>query len=134
MSNGARILLIVTGAVIFSSWGFRLSVLFRHRGDDPFALIHLASLLVSVMIGAFLFRVGLRGDGATRRDYIGVMASALFTTLFWGYRWVGLIGQPSADTRERAHLHLSSLFLILGALLFAIGWRGRARTPARARP
>ena len=128
MSKAVRALLTITGAVIFSAWGFRLSVLFRHWETDPFALIHLVHLLISVGIGAFLFRVGMRGDRATPGDYIGVMLGAAFTIFVWGRRWIGLIaGPPGGDTRERAHLHLASLFLVLGGLLFAVGWRGWRR-------
>jgi len=125
MSRSVRIFLMVTGAIIFGAWGFRLSVLFRHWETDPFALIHLVHLLISVGIGAFLFRMGMRGSRASARDYAGVMIGAVFTIIVWGNRWIGLITGPSGgDTRERAHLHLSSLFLVLGCLLLVIGWRG----------
>jgi len=128
MSRSARALLTITGVIIFGAWGFRLSVLFRHWGTDPFAFIHLVHLLVSVGIGAFLFRVGMRGDRATAGDYMGVMLGALFTLFVWGSRWIRLITGPTGgDTRERAHLHLASLFLVLGGLLFAVGWRGWRR-------
>ncbi len=128
MSKPTRVLLTVTGAVIFGAWGFRLFVLFRQWETDPFAFIHLVRLLISVGIGAFLLRVGIRGERATAGDYLGVMIGALFTIALWGYQWIGLISGPvGGDTRERAHLHLASLFLVLGGLLFAVGWRGWRR-------
>ncbi len=131
MSKRVRALLMVVGGIIVAAWGFRLSVLFRHWETDPFAFIHLISLLVSVGVGLFLFRVGIRGNRANLWDYTGVILSALFLICFWGYRWIGLIGQPGADTRERAHLHLASLFLVLGGLLFVVGWQGRRRMASR---
>jgi hypothetical protein len=128
MSKKVRALLISVGLSIVSAWGFRLFVLARNWETDSFAFIHLLSLLVSVGVGIFLLRVGLRGDRANRSDYTGVILSALFLICFWGYRWIGLIAQPGADTRERAHLHLASLFLVLGGLLFRVGWTGRNRS------
>jgi len=133
MSRPTRALLTITGAIIFGAWGFRLSVLFRHWETDPFAFIHLVHLLISVGIGAFFFRVGLRGDRATASDHAGVMLGAVFTVIVWGNRWIGLITGPTgSDTRERAHLHLASLFLVLGGLLFTVGWRGWRRIQKQA--
>jgi len=135
MSKSVRALLTLTGAIIFGAWGFRLSVLFRHWETDPFAFIHLVHLLVSVGIGAFLFRVGMRGDRATARDYLGVMLSAVFTIVVWGKRWIGFITGPTGgDTRERAHLHLASLFLVLGGLLLMVGGRGWRRIQKEGGP
>jgi hypothetical protein len=134
LPKSVRALLLVTGAVIFGAWGFRLFVLFQNWETDPFAFIHLLRLLASVGVGAFLLWVGMRGDRATQADWIGVILSALFTILFWGDRWIGLIGQPGRDTRERAHLHLASLFLVLGGLLLAIGWRRLKLKSWRAAP
>jgi len=131
MSQKVRAFLMGVGGALVAAWGFRLWVLFRHWESDPFAFIHLISLLVSVGVGLLLLRVGIRGNRADRRDHTGVLFSALFLICFWGYRWIGLIGQPGADTRERAHLHLASLFLVLGGGLFWVGWRGRGRAAAR---
>jgi hypothetical protein len=134
LPKSVRATLCVTGAAIFGAWGFRLFVLFRNWETDAFAFIHLLRLLASVGVGAFLFWVGMRGDRATRADWIGVILSALFTIFFWGERWIGLIGQPGRDTRERAHLHLASLFLVLGGTLLAIGWRGLKSKSWKATP
>ncbi len=126
MSKTIRGLILSSGAVIFGAWGFRLMTLLRHWKSDVSRWPHLLTLVVWMGIGAFLLHVGRRGDQASRRDYTGVVCSATAMLAFWGYRWMTLIMAPEGmDTRERAHLHLSSLFLVLGILLFVVGWHKR---------
>ena len=125
MSKKARALLLLTGLVIFFSWGFRLYVLYLHWGNDPFMLPHAIVAVVSFGIGAFLLSMGARGSRATRRDYTLLIGAALFTILWWGFRLIKVLLYPESDPNPTAHLHLSVLFVVLGGLLFAAGWKGR---------
>lgn len=127
MSKKVRALIILTGLVIFFSWGFRLYVLYLHWGNDPFMLPHAAVAVVSFAIGAFLLSMGFRGGKATRRDYTLLAGAALFTILWWGFRAVKVLVHPEDDPNPTAHLHLSVLFLVLGGLLLITAWQGRNR-------
>ena len=127
MSKKVRALLITAGTVIFFSWGFRLYVLYIHWDDDPFILPHFLLALLSFGIGAFFLWMAKKGPKAVRRDYTILLCAALFTVVWWGYRWVKVQLHPEGDPNPRAHLHLASLFLVLGGLLIWTGWKGRRR-------
>lgn len=128
MSKKARVLIILTGLVIFFSWGFRLYVLYLHWGNDPFMLPHAAVAVISFAIGAFLLSMGIRGSKATRRDYTILIGASLFTIIWWGFRAIKVLLYPEGDPNPTAHLHLSVLFLVLGTLLLITGWQGRNKT------
>lgn len=125
MSRKVRVLLIVSGLLILPSWGFRLYILFLKWQSDPNRLITLFTCIVSVMIGGFLVWMGIKGGRAGRRDYTGLIYSALFTLGFWTYRLVGLILHPETDPNPKAHFRLTTTFLLLGGLLLTAGWKGR---------
>ncbi|HEY5599910.1 MAG TPA: hypothetical protein VIK48_04395 [Candidatus Manganitrophaceae bacterium] len=127
MSKKTRALLVGAGAVIFFAWGFRLYVLYLHWGRDPLMLPHILVAVISFGIGAFLLWMAARGSRASGRDYTVLIGAALFTLVWWGYRWVGVILHPERDPNPTAHLHLSTLFLVLGGLLLAVGWKGRKK-------
>lgn len=127
MSKKARALIILTGLVIFFSWGFRLYVLYLHWGNDPFMLPHALVAVISFSIGVFLLSMAMRGSRATRRDYTILIGAALFTILWWGFRAMKVLLYPEGDPNPTAHLHLSVLFLVLGTLLLITGWQGRNR-------
>ncbi|MBI3803777.1 MAG: hypothetical protein HY282_08455 [Nitrospirae bacterium] len=127
MSKKVRALIIITGLVIFFSWGFRLYVLYLHWGNDPFMTPHAAVAVISFAIGAFLLSMGIRGSKSTRRDYTILTGAALFTVLWWGFRAIKVLLHPESDPNPTAHLHLSVLFIVLGALLLTAGWQGRNR-------
>lgn len=128
MSKKVRALLILTGAVIFFSWGFRLYVLFLRWENDPFRLPHALVALTSFIIGAFLLWMAFQGKKAGRREYTVLVGAALFTLVWWGYRAASVLLYPERDPNPTAHLHLSTLFLVLGGLLFITGWQGRNKS------
>lgn len=127
MTKKVRALIILTGLVIFFSWGFRLYVLYLHWGSDRFMVPHLLVAVISFSIGAFLLSMGVRGGRAERRDYSILSGAALFTILWWGFRAIKVLLHPEEDPNPTAHLHLSLLFLVLGGLLLITGWQGRSR-------
>lgn len=128
MSKKVRALLIVTGAVIFFSWGFRLYVLFLRWESDPFRLPHALVALISFSIGGFLLWMAFQGKKAGPREYTILIVAALFTIVWWGYRAANVLLHPELDPNPTAHLHLSTLFLVLGALLLITGWQGRNKS------
>jgi hypothetical protein len=128
MSKKVRALLILTGAVIFFSWGFRLYVLFLRWENDPFRLPHAVVALISFSIGVFLLWLAFQGSKAGRREYTALIGAALFTISWWGYRLANVLLHPERDPNPTAHRHLSILFMVLGGLLLAAGWKGREKS------
>ncbi len=129
MSKKVRTLLILTGLVIFFSWGFRFYVIYLHWGNDPYMVPHLFGAIISFSIGVFLLAMGVRGSKAARREYTILIGAALFTLSWWGVRAVNVLLHPERDPNPTAHLHLSTLFLVLGGLLLITGWQGRNKSP-----
>jgi hypothetical protein len=125
MSKKVRALLIVSGFLILPSWGFRLYILFLKWDTDPNWFITLFTCLVSLFIGGFLIRMGIKGGRADRRDYNLLTYSALFTVGFWIYRLAGLILHPETDPNPKAHLRLTLTFLVLGGMLLITGLKGK---------
>ena len=129
MSKKVRTLLIITGLVIFFSWGFRLFVIYLHWGNDPFMVPHLFGAIVSFGIGVFLLWMAYLGKRSGRREYTTLLAAAIFTIVWWGFRATNVLLHPERDPNPTAHLHLSTLFLVLGGLLLITGWQGRKKFP-----
>ncbi len=127
MSKKVLWLLRVSGTIIFLSWGFRLYVLFSRWGTDRFSFVDLFIVLTSFGIGIFLLWMAKRRDKVLRRDYTVLMATSIFTILWWGNRWQKVWFHPENDPNPRAHLHLASLYLVMGFLLLLAGWQGRKK-------
>lgn len=127
MSKKVRALLIVSGLIIFFSWGFRLYVLYSRWGTDRFLFSDLFIVLTSFGIGIFLLWMARQGSKAVRRDYAVLLYASLFTIIWWGYRWIKVTLHPENDPNPRAHLHLASLYLVMGGLLLLTAWKGRKR-------
>ncbi|MFQ5543459.1 MAG: hypothetical protein ACE5FY_03800 [Nitrospiria bacterium] len=127
MSKKVRTLLILSGLVIFLSWGFRLYVLYSRWEYDPFIILHFALALIFFSIGGFILLMAKKGAISSRKDYQILFYMALFTILWWGFRWVKVTLYPEEDPNARAHLHLASLYLVIGALLLLTGWKGQEK-------
>ncbi len=123
----ARLFLLLSGIFIFFAWGFRLYILTIRWGTDPFRIFTIFFALIFVLIGLFLIWLGELWPMATKRNYTQLLYAAIFMVLFWAYRLVNLILYPDVDPNPRAHLHLSITFIVIGVLLFAIGWKGRSK-------
>ncbi len=128
MSKKVRALLIMSGFLILPSWGFRLYILSLKWETDPNRIFTLLTSIVSILIGGFLIRMGIKGGKADRRDYTLLLCSALFTVGFWTYRLAGLILHPETDPNPKAHFRLTGTFLVLGGSLLLAGWQGRKRS------
>ncbi len=127
MSKKVRTLFIVSGLIIFFSWGFRLYVLYTRWGSDRFSFVDLFIVTLSFSMGVFLLWMSKQREKATARDYSLVMATAVFNIFWWGNRWIKVTLHPENDPNPRAHLHLSSLYLVIGGLLLLAGWHGRKK-------
>lgn len=128
MSKKVRWLLSISGLIIFLSWSFRLYVLFTRWGTDRFSFVDLFIVLTSFSIGVFLLWMAKQGAKASARDYMILIATSLFNLAWWGNRWIQVTLHPEKDPNPRAHLHLASLYLVMGFLLLLAGWTGRKRT------
>ncbi len=127
MSKKVRTLLFVSCFVIFFTYGFRFFVLYNRWGVDPLRVLHLLIALFYYGLGIFVLRMGIQGSRTERRDYSILMYASLFTVIYWSFRWGKVVFSPENDPNPRAHLHLASLYLVMGGLLLAAGWSGRKR-------
>lgn len=127
LSKKIRTLLTLSGLIIFFSWGFRLYVLYSRWGTDRFSFFDLFIVLLSFGIGVFLLWMARQGEKAPPRAYTALIATSLFNMFWWGNRWIKVTLHPENDPNPRAHLHLASLYLVMGALLLLVGWMGRKK-------
>jgi hypothetical protein len=127
LSKKIRVLLTISGLIIFFSWGFRFYVLYSRWGSDRFSFLDLFIVLLSFSIGAFLLWLARQGEKAPPRAYTILIASSVFTIFWWGIRWIKVTLHPENDPNPRAHLHLASLYLVIGILLLLAGWKGRKK-------
>ncbi|MBN4054445.1 hypothetical protein JYT87_01915 [Nitrospira defluvii] len=128
MSKKVRALLILSGLIIFFSWGFRLYVLYTRWGTDRFSFFDLMIVLLSFSIGVFLLWMAKQGPKCKAQDYAILSAASTFNILWWGNRWIRVTLHPENDPNPRAHLHLASLYIVMGALLLLVGWKGRKKS------
>lgn len=68
-----------------------------------------------------------QGEKAPLQAYSALIASSVFTIFWWGNRWIKVTLHPENDPNPRAHLHLASLFLVMGGLLLLAGCLGRKK-------
>ncbi|MFQ5580105.1 MAG: hypothetical protein ACE5FZ_05785 [Nitrospiria bacterium] len=127
MSKKVRTLLFLSSLVIFFTWGFRLFVLYNRWQLDPLRIPHLLITLAYFGLGGFLLRLGIQGARTKRRDYSILIYASVFTVVYWSYRWGKVVLYPENDPNPRSHLHLASLYLVMGGLLLVAGWCGRKR-------
>ncbi len=127
MSKKVRTLLYLSCFVIFFTYGFRFYVLYSRWEVDPLRVLHLLIALFYYSLGIFVLRMGIQGSRTGRRDYSILMYASLFTVIYWAFRWGKVVFYPENDPNPRAHLHLASLYLVMGGLLLITGWCGRKR-------
>jgi len=125
MSKKVRTLLFLSSFIIFFTYGFRFFVLYNRWGVDPLRVLHLLIGLAYYSLGGLLLRMGIQGGRTELRDYSILTAASLITVIYWGFRWSKVVFYPGEDPNPRAHLHLASLYLVMGGLLLAAGWSGR---------
>ncbi len=125
MSKQARVLLFVTGLLILPSWSFRLYILYLRWGVDPHRWPTALIAVISLAIGGFFIWMAIQGNRASGRSYRALLLSTLFSAGFWSYRLANIILHPENDPNPAAHLRLSLVFLVLSAILFSVGWRGK---------
>jgi hypothetical protein len=117
-------LLIVIGLLQGAAWGFRVWVLFLLREGDRWFITHSLVTLVSLGTAFLLLRIGIRTrrQQHSRNDPLWIAASGLWTAGVGIHRLLSVLTQPAMDPNPRAHLHLSVLFMVLGAILLGIAW------------
>lgn len=133
MSKKVRALLITSGLIIFLSWAFRLYVLFTRWGTDRFSVFNTFIVLIFFSMGLFVLWMAKQKEKVIRRDYTVLIATSIFTIFWWGNRWQKVWFHPENDPNPRAHLHLASLYLVMGALLLLTGWLGRKKLATSSR-
>jgi len=124
MSLKVRLFLLLSGCFIFFAWGFRLYVLTIRWGTDPFRVWTISFALIYLIIGLFLIWLGMLGSRVSKKKYTWLIYVAIFLIVYWAFRLTNLLLYPDLDPNPRAHLHLSVTFMVIGALLFVIGWTG----------
>jgi hypothetical protein len=124
MSLKVRLFLLLSGCFILFAWGFRLYVLAVRWSTDPFRISTISFAVIYLFIGLFLVSLGRRGSMVNRKNYTQLIYVAFFLILYWAYRLGNLLLYPDLDPNPRAHLHLSVTFIVIGALLLAVGRTG----------
>jgi uncharacterized protein (DUF486 family) len=127
MSLKARLFLLLSGCFIFFAWGFRLYVLTIRWETDPFRVWTISFATIFVLIGLFLIGLAKLGSTASHKNYTQLISVSVFMIGYWVYRLANLLLYPDIDPNPRAHLHLSVTFMVIGAVLLAIGWKGIKR-------
>jgi hypothetical protein len=118
------ILLIVIGLLQCAAWGFRVWILFLLSEGDPWLIVHTVVTLVSLGAAVLLLRIGIRArrQQPSLSDPAWIAASGLWIAGVGIHRFVAVLTHPMTDPNPRAHLHLSVLFMVLGAVLLGVAW------------
>lgn len=117
-------LLIVIGSLQFAAWGFRVWILFLLSEGDRWLITHSVVTLISLGTAMVLLRIGIRARRRqqSRKDPLWIAASGLWISGVGIHRLVSVLTHPATDPNPRAHLHLSVLFMVTGAILLGIAW------------
>jgi len=117
-------LLIVIGSLQFAAWGFRVWILFLLSEGDRWLITHSVVTLVSLGTAVLLLRIGIRArrQQHSSKDPLWIAASGLWISGVGFHRLISVLTHPATDPNPRAHLHLSVLFIVIGAILLGITW------------
>jgi len=117
-------LLIVIGLLQCTAWGFRVWILLLLGEGDPWLITHSVVTLVSLGAAGLLLRIGIRArrHHPSRSDPLWIAVSGLWIAGVGIHRLIAVLTQPMTDPNPRAHLHLSVLFMVLGAVLLGVAW------------
>jgi hypothetical protein len=118
------LVLIVIGLLQCTAWGFRIWILILLREGDQWIITHSVVTLVSLGAAVLLLRIGIRARRRqySRNDPLWIAASGLWIAGVGIHRLISVLTRPATDPSPRAHLHLSVLFMVLGAILLGIAW------------
>jgi len=116
--------LIAIGLLLGMAWAFRAWTIVLLAPGDTAVISHSVVALVSLGSAVMLCLIGWRT--ACRQPHQND-PSWLTVNGFWiagvgVHRLAAVLPHPSTDPNPRAHLHLSVLFMVIGALLLGVAW------------
>jgi len=137
--KGLGSLLIIIGLLLCTAWGFRVWILLLLGTGDPWLVTHSVVTAVSLGGAILLLRIGMRTirQAPSRNDPLWIAGSGLWISGVGIHRLIAVLTQPTTDPNPRAHLHLSVLFMVLGAVLLGVAWFWKpngVNTPLQERP
>ncbi|HUJ80210.1 MAG TPA: hypothetical protein VLY45_07850 [Nitrospiria bacterium] len=117
-------LLVIIGVLQCAAWGFRVWVLYLLSEGDSWLIVHTVVTLISLGVAVLILRIGILSirRRPSRHDPAWIATSGLWIAGVGIHRLIAVLTHPSTDPNPRGHLHLSVLFLVLGALLLGIAW------------
>jgi hypothetical protein len=126
--------LIVVGLLLGMAWAFRAWTVVLLAPGDPalisHALVTLVSLGASVLLSLIGWRTFRRRAHSTDGAWLTVIG--LWIAGVGVHRLVAVLTHPVTDPNPRAHLHLSVLFMVIGAFLLGMAWFWRRNAPGSA--
>jgi len=116
--------LVVIGLLLGLAWAFRVWTIVLLAQGDSSLISHSLVAVVSLGAAVMLFLIGLRTVRRRARpaDPSWMTGIGLWIAGVGVHRLVAVVTNPSTDPNPRAHLHLSVVFMVIGALLLGTAW------------
>jgi hypothetical protein len=116
---------LLSGLLLFITWTIRAYILFLTAAGGASRAGHTVITLGSLAAAVLLLRIGYRTIRRQGRPTDGrwLMAIGIWMLGIGGHRLIMVLTEPARDPNPRAHLHLSVLFLVIGAVLLVSAWQ-----------
>mgnify|MGYP001561472771 CR=1 FL=1 len=125
MSRTIRLFLICSGFLFLAIEFFRLYMHYRLWASAGSNSQHLMLALLSILISAYIFKIGAVGHDLLKRDAIFLVSSGAVLALIWSYRLFLILDIIKTPLIRKRLTYVSITYIILSLLIIVTGLKIR---------
>ncbi len=121
MSRTIRRFLICSGLLFLAIELFRLYMHYRLWTSSNSTSQHLMLAIISILISAYVFKIGAMGDDLLKRDAMFLVSSGAVLALIWSYRLFLIFDVIKTPLIRKRLTYLSITYIFLSLLIIVAG-------------
>ncbi len=125
MTRGIRRFLICSGLLFLAIEFFRLYMHYRLWTSANSNSQHFMLALTSIIISAYVLKIGAMGDDLLKRDAIFLVSSGAVLALIWSYRLYLIFDVIKTPLIRKRLTYLSFTYILLSLLIIVAGIKMR---------
>lgn len=115
---------LISASLLFLAIEFyRLYMLYRVWTRDKLISRHFILALVSVLISAYILKIGIRGNDQLKKDARFLVSGGAALTAIWSYRFYLIFRTVKNPLIRKGLTYVSLTYIILSLLIMAAGLR-----------
>lgn len=125
MSRTIRRFLICSGFLFVAIEFFRLYMHYRLWTSANSNSQHIMLALLSILISAYILKIGAMGDDLLKRDAIFLVSSGFVLASIWSYRLFLIFDVIKTPIIRKRLTYVSFTYIFLGLLIIVVGFKIR---------